>query len=52
MIRLEIENKEDREALAVILFKNGYTVKQTRSRKIDNKRYVYYVCIEGNEDEN
>lgn len=53
MIKLRIEQKEDRESLAVILFRNGYTVKQVKIRRTDGKnRYNYYVCIEENENEN
>lgn len=32
MIRLKVENKDDRENLAVILFRNGYTVNQSKVR--------------------
>lgn len=53
MIRLKVENKDDRENLAVILFRNGYTVNQSKVRTNEStKRYIYYVEIEENKNEN
>ena len=41
--RLEIEKAEDRDAVVVILARNGYTVRQTKEKVGKNTRYTYYV---------
>ena len=43
MARIEVEKKEDREALAVILFKNGYTVKLAKEKPQGGSKLVYFV---------
>lgn len=42
---LKIKSKEDRAALANILYKNGYTVRPYRNKK-NGKTYEYYVMYE------
>ena len=53
---LKIGNEADRNAIAAILYRNGYTVSPTRKKR-DGKSYEYYVKYEmrprdipGNED--
>lgn len=46
MARIEVEKKEDREDLALILFKNGYTVKLTKETPQGAKKSVYFVEYE------
>lgn len=41
--RLEIEKAEDRDAVVVILARNGYTVRQVKEKVGKNTRYTYYV---------
>lgn len=41
--RLEIEKAEDRDAVVVILARNGYTVRQAKEKVGKNTRYTYYV---------
>lgn len=42
---LRIENKDDREKIASVLFRNGYTVSTVR-RKRNGRSYEYYVKYE------
>lgn len=44
---LKISNENDRQAVASILFKNGYTVRTVRAKK-NGKTYEYYVSYEKN----
>lgn len=46
MARIEIDKKEDREALALILVKNGYTVKITKGKPQGGSKAVYFVEYE------
>lgn len=43
VLRMEIEKSEDRDAVVVILARNGYTVQQTKEKIGKNTRYTYYV---------
>lgn len=43
-IYLKIDRKEDREAVAVILYRNGYRVEPARLK--NKKSYEYYVRCE------
>lgn len=40
-VRIEIALPQDRDAVVMILARNGYTVRQTKARK--GKTYVKYV---------
>lgn len=40
---IECEKPVDRETLAVILVKNGYTVRQHREKKGKSSVYTYYI---------
>ncbi len=42
---LRVDNEEDRKAIAVILFKNGYTVSTVRQKR-NGKSFEYYVKYE------
>lgn len=42
-ITLDITNAADREAVALALYKSGYTVRQ-KKRKDGNKNVVYLEC--------
>jgi hypothetical protein len=42
---LKISNQGDREAVATILYRNGYTV-DTKRRKKNGKAFEYYVHYE------
>lgn len=42
-VRVEIEKAEDRDALLMMLGRNGYTVRQIREKVGKNTRYTYYV---------
>ena len=43
-MKLEIFKEEDRLAVAAILVKNGYRVRQGKERKSENSRtYVYFI---------
>ena len=44
---LKIANENDRQAVASILFKNGYTVRTVRAKK-NGKTYEYFVRYEKN----
>ena len=41
--RIECEKAEDRDALVVIIARNGYTVRQAKERRGPNTRYTYFV---------
>ena len=45
---LKIGSAEDREAIATILFRNGYTVHPVRYRPEGSKTYQYFVKYEMN----
>lgn len=40
---IECAKSADREILAVILVKNGYTVRERREKKGKSNTYVYYI---------
>ena len=42
---LRVENKEDREIVGNILFRNGYTVSTVRQKR-NGKTYEYFVKYE------
>ena len=43
-MKLEIYNEEDRLKVAAILVKNGYTVRQSKEKRMPSgKSYVYYL---------
>lgn len=46
MARIEVDKKEDREDLALILFKNGYTVKLAKEKPQGSSKIVYFVEYE------
>ncbi|MBQ4447404.1 MAG: hypothetical protein II897_03830 [Clostridia bacterium] len=53
MNRLEINEQNDRLAVAAILVKNGYTVRQGKSRKGEkSKSYMYYIDYEKEQEDN
>lgn len=41
--KISVELKQDREALLLILAKNGYTVRQTRTKSSKGTSYNYFV---------
>lgn len=43
MSKIEIFHEADRLAVAQVLIKNGYTVRQTRERAEGKKSYLYYL---------
>lgn len=43
MAKLEIFKEDDRLAVAQILVKNGYTVRQTRERAEGKRSYLYFL---------
>jgi len=43
MSKIEIFAEEDRLAVAAILIKNGYTVRQLRERTEGKRSYKYYI---------
>lgn len=43
MAKLEIFNEADRLAVAQVLVKNGYTVRQTRERAEGKRSYLYFL---------
>lgn len=43
MSKIEIFNEADRLAVASVLVKNGYTVRQTREKVEGRKAYVYFL---------
>jgi|GEM_PF-4095051 len=45
-MKLFIANKDDREAVAVILFRNGYTVRQKKHRPAGAKRAEIILEVE------
>ena len=44
-MRLKCDKGEDRDALVVILARNGYTVRQVREKKPGESRTSYYVEV-------
>lgn len=42
---LKIDNENDRNTVATILFNNGYTVSKTRKKR-NGKTYIYFVRYE------
>lgn len=43
MAKLEIFNEADRLAVAQVLVKNGYTIRQTRERAEGKRSYLYFL---------
>lgn len=43
MAKLEIFNEADRLAVAQVLVKNGYTVRQIRERAEGKRSYLYFL---------
>lgn len=43
MAKIKIYKEEDRLAVAAILIKNGYTVRQGREKRGNTKSYDYFV---------
>lgn len=41
--RIECPKEQDRDALATILFRCGYTVRRVREKKGNGNTYIYYV---------
>lgn len=41
--KIDCERKEDRDALVMILARNGYTVRQGREKKGNGSAYTYHV---------
>ena len=44
--KVQIEKKEDREQLALILFRNGYTVKEIKTKQNGTSKFTYFVEFE------
>ena len=44
-MKLNISKAEDRDAVIVILARNGYTVRQGKEKKPGNKTYSYFVEV-------
>ncbi len=49
MSKLEIFNEADRLAVAQILVKNGYTVRQSRQRVEGKRSYIYLLEYQKNQ---
>lgn len=47
-MKMEIARPEDRDAIVVILVRNGYTVRQGKEKRPDRKRAVSFVEVSGN----
>lgn len=47
-MKLEIARPEDRDAIVVILARNGYTVRQGKEKRPDRKQAVPFVEVSGN----
>ncbi len=41
--KIFIETKQDREAVILVLARNGYTVRQGRTKTGKSNNYTYYV---------
>ena len=48
--RLKIGKEEDRLAVAAILIKNGYRVRQVKEKPQASKNYVSYLEVDNNND--
>lgn len=46
MARIEVDKKEDREDLALILIKNGYTVRIAKEKPQGGSKFVFFVEYE------
>lgn len=44
-MKLQVKDGKDRDAVAVILVRNGYTVRQTREKPAGAKVWAYYIEI-------
>lgn len=44
-MKLKVAKPEDRDALCVILFRNGYTVRQTKEKPAGSKTFQHYVEV-------
>ncbi len=44
-MKLKISKAEDRDAVIVILARNGYTVRQGKEKKPGDKTYSYFVEV-------
>lgn len=42
-VKVEIEKADDRDAMLMILGRNGYTVRQSREKVGKSSRYTHYV---------
>lgn len=45
-MKIKVENKEDREQLALILIRNGYVVSIEKEKEIGKSKLNYYVKYE------
>ncbi|MEG1758257.1 MAG: hypothetical protein RR235_07350 [Oscillospiraceae bacterium] len=43
MIKLYIDKAQDRETVACILIRNGYTVKQSKEKSAGSKSFIWYL---------
>lgn len=44
-MKLKVSKAEDRDAVIVILARNGYTVRQGKEKKPGDKTYSYFVEV-------
>lgn len=52
-MKIEIYNEEDRLKVAAILVRNGYTVRQTKEKRVPSgKSYLYFLIAEKEGEEN
>lgn len=49
---VKIDNKEDREQLALILIKNGYIVSIAKKKEVGKSKFDYFVNFEKGGDKN
>lgn len=44
-MKLKVSKPEDRDAMIVILARNGYTVRQGKEKKTGEKAFTYFVEV-------
>lgn len=51
-MKIKVSKVEDRDAMIVILARNGYTVRQVKEKKNGDKSYTYFVEVVENGTKN
>lgn len=51
-MKIKVAKAEDRDAMVVILARNGYTVRQNKEKKTGEKTFTHYVEVVENGQRN